>query len=79
MLKITKRILHKVLLNALFNPKDPGTMRVVLDVGNKEYYMTRAIEAIKNAQGRIDPINNLYLALRLITLTLVHEGEGADS
>lgn len=54
-------------------------MRVVLDVGNKEYYMTRAIEAIKNAQGRIDPINNLYLALRLITLTLVHEGEGADS
>lgn len=45
------RDLKKTANESLFNPSKPDTkQRILLDVGNPEYYMTKALEIISEAK-----------------------------
>lgn len=49
-MKVTKTRLSKILRNCIWNPRDPGPMRPIVDVGGTEYYARRAIECINRGQ-----------------------------
>lgn len=42
----TKTQITRILNECKFNPKTPGTLKIIADVGSIEYYQTRAIELI---------------------------------
>lgn len=78
------RQLKTVLLESLFNPqsKEIGSLRFVLEVDNPEYWLTRAMEYINEAQESyethqrtlddsylIQTSNKLRLAISLLALT----------
>ena len=43
--------LRKVLNQSLINPQKPGPFRVVIDVGNPQYWRTKALELIAEANN----------------------------
>jgi hypothetical protein len=43
--------LRKILLESLINPKAPGKMKVIVDAGNPDYFVSRAAEGIRAAQS----------------------------
>lgn len=45
---VTLTKIRKVLRDAAVNPRKPGPIRIIADVGNPDYYDNRAIEAIKS-------------------------------
>ena len=45
-MKITKRQLQATLRESVFTPRDPGPLKVIIDVGNRDYYLRRAKEFI---------------------------------
>lgn len=47
---ITLTNVRKVLKAAIFNPRKPGPMKIVSEVGSREYYELRAIEEIHAAR-----------------------------
>ncbi len=61
MSKITKTLLRRTIKDVMPDPKEPGTFRVIADVGNIEYYEQRAIEALRDGD-RILAIQLLILA-----------------
>lgn len=54
--------IRKILKQAVFNPRKPGPMKIVAEMGNSQYYKMRAIEAISN--------NELYQAIKLLALAI---------
>lgn len=71
--------IRKVLRNCQFNPREPGPMKVVADCGDKNYYMTRAIEMIhtsKDAGVGYDVAGGLRQAIGLLALALAEIESG---
>lgn len=74
-LKITKRQIDAVLRNASFRPSDLGPMRVIMDVGDADYFVTRAQEYLflaANSPTLAQRKNYLEMSIRLTALALVH-------
>lgn len=45
--RILKRQIQKILAKSLFNPSEPGPIKVICDVSNDpKYFITRAVEVL---------------------------------
>jgi hypothetical protein len=68
---------RKLLKEAAFNPRKPGKMQIVADVGSATYYETRAQILITEAKAaRLGGMEKIYKelmldALRLLTLAIM--------
>ncbi len=49
MMKITYTSIKSFLNKCVFNPKKPGPLSIISDIGNPDYYERRATEYIKEA------------------------------
>lgn len=54
-LQVTKTDIRKVLAESAFDPRENSPLRIVAEVGDPIYYMTRATELIRDAQ--VYPVN----------------------
>jgi hypothetical protein len=71
-LKITKRQLQAALRESVFTPKDPGPLKAIVDVGNRDYYIRRAKEFLDlSLENGSYPY--LTLAISLIALAKLTE------
>lgn len=71
--KISKTQLSKILNDCKFNPRESGPFKIIADVGNTDYYKTRAIEFITCADGSCDSKESLQSAIALLALALANE------
>lgn len=77
-MKITKRKLDAILRTASFQPSDLGPMRVIMDVGDSDYFIKRAQEYLilaSNSPTYAQTGQYLIMALRLTTLAAAHNEE----
>lgn len=67
-MKITYTQIKSFLNKCVFNPKKPGPLSIIADIGNANYYENRAIEFIKEAQfiDCMTPDNMLYYDDKII-------------
>jgi len=76
-MKITAVQIRKVLKEALFSVKTDRQMGVISDVGDREYYIKRAIEVLtrvdKNYFADID--GSIIMAIRLLVLAKINSDE----
>jgi len=77
MSKVSKTQIVKILNDCKFNPRKPGPLKVIADVGNTDYYCRRAIEFIKDAKQEElhpgDKENYLTNAIALLALAIANE------
>lgn len=50
-MKLSKKLINLVLSSCKFDPNLPGPMKIVIDVGDSEYYKKRAVELIRSTIG----------------------------
>ena len=62
---------RKVLREAQFNPREPGTMKIVAEQGSPEYYLHSAIVAIEQAKTHSGE-QYINQAIRLLTLARIY-------
>lgn len=74
-MKITKRQVQVTLRESVFTPRDPGPLRAIIDVGNREYYIRRAKEFLDRA---IETKSNAQLTLAISLLALAKLSENDD-
>lgn len=67
--KVSKTQITKILNDCKFNPRVPGPLKVIADVGNTDYYCRRAIEFIKCSTSN-DGMKN---AIALLALAIANE------
>lgn len=75
---MNKRQITKALREAAFTPNKPGPLKIIADVGNTDYYITRAIEflALSLESPSYDQCTYyLNMALSLIALAKVEINE----
>ena len=65
----TKAAIRKILSECVFNPREPGPLKVIADVGNEDYYITRATELLKRAETDQAKVN-IRSAISLLALAL---------
>ena len=74
---VTLTMIRQSLKSCQFNPKTPGPMKVIADIGNKDYYLVRALECITAAKGtgvgRRLSKEHTTKAIQLLALALVTE------
>ena len=71
MRNISKTALAQLFKNKIsFDPRVPGPMKIMADIGNNEYYKLRAIECIQNGQ--------LILAIRLLLFVVWSHCDGQE-
>lgn len=67
--------MRTVLMEALFDPRDPGPMQVLIDMNDSKYYEARAIEFIKETNLDYYDLNfyhdNIKKAIGLLTLARI--------
>ena len=68
----TKSLISKILNTCKFNPRVPGPLRIISDVGNTDYYMNRAIEFIEGAKHE-NQRDRLLSAIALLALAIANE------
>ncbi len=73
MSQITKTKITQILNACKFNPRIPGPLKIIADVGNNEYYKSRAIEFITGANGIADDKEDLEYAISLLALAIANE------
>jgi beta-N-acetylglucosaminidase len=69
--KITYTGIEKFLIRCKWNPKNPGTLKIISDVGNPDYYENRAKEFISEAskiKDKEEYDKNIINAVRLLVL-----------
>ncbi len=68
---MNKTQIAKKLRESIFAPNKPGPFKIIVDVGNSEYYIKRSIELLRHSeiqatpvqkQSRIDAISLIALA-----------------
>lgn len=69
---ITAKQIKKVLTDSYFNPKLPGPMRIIAEVGSEEYYITRTREIISSPDPTLD---SLRMAIQLLVLAYAEKDE----
>ncbi len=75
-MRVTKGKIDAALRSVSFKPTDPGPMRVILDVGDADYFMKRAEEFLisaSNSPTKAQRKDRLEMALRLTALALVYD------
>lgn len=72
-MKLTVTSMRKVLQNVMFNPKEAKHLKVLVETGNREYYIHSAINTLKTLPevGRFEAYIH---AIRLIILAMFTEG-----
>lgn len=73
-LKLNKTSVRQILRILEFDPKKPGSLKIILDSGNNTYYKFRAIEIINEAAINQN-IENLDLAIQLLILSILFDLE----
>ena len=63
--------LRAVLKEVPFNPKTPGTMKIVADQGDSGYYLRAATVCIHDALNKVHVSKNILHAIRLLILAEV--------
>jgi hypothetical protein len=73
-MKLNKRKIAAVLRESVFSPTDNPLMKVICDVGNTDYYITRAEEELFKAKqvGVVAANKHLTLAVSLLVLAKIH-------
>lgn len=61
----SKTSISKILKASIFDPRKPGPLSVITDVGSKRYFETRAIELIRE--------NRLEQAISLLALAIAND------
>jgi len=64
------RELRRTLSESHFNPNAKGLFQIIVDIGNPNYWETRAIELIREAQGN-KPGSKLYHELLRDAISLL--------
>jgi len=64
--------IRDILRSCQFNPKKPGPMKVIAEVGNPQYYRLRAIELLSGTPTELE----IKQAISLLALCLA---EGTDA
>jgi hypothetical protein len=62
--RVNKTQLQRILRESVFDPNEPGPLKVISDVGNVDYYRNRSIELISDG--------NLKLAIAVLALAIAH-------
>lgn len=72
--------IQRLLREAVFNPREPGVMKIVAQTENSNYFELRAIECVHEARalmiGSPNPAEykkQLITAIRLLTLAITEE------
>jgi hypothetical protein len=76
--RVTKRKISAALRDAIFTPSEDGSMKIIVDVGDMDYYIRRAQECLHKAiEAPLadDCKNHLKMALQLTALASVHNAE----
>lgn len=68
--------IRRILRECQYNPRQPGTMKIVADNGDINYYMTRAIEAIQTSRAQNNFTGGLRQAIQLLVLALAELENG---
>lgn len=68
---ITRNQLAATLRESVFTPSKPGPMQVVLDVGDVNYYIRRALEFVTFASENFTPDSRIMYLENAITLLAV--------
>ena len=68
---ITKRGITATLRESAFTPSTPGPLKVIIDVGNIDYYITRAIELCTLALESKSVMQKLAVLTKAISLLAV--------
>ncbi len=74
MSQITKTKITQILNACKFNPRIPGPLKIISDVGNPDYYKNRAIEFIE--QSKLEGCGErecLERAISLLALAIANE------
>jgi len=77
---ISLKALRKQLTKTMFDPREPGPMKIIADVGNIQYYVMRGIEFSHMANQAVtsdDAAVHLRNAMRCMLLALVIEDQDA--
>ncbi len=75
---ITKREIMAALRESAFSPKNDKSMKVILDVGDTDYYIRRAIElctVVLDNKDRTERLRELTWAISLLAVAKVKLGE----
>jgi hypothetical protein len=64
------RAIQRLLSSCAFNPNEPGPMKVIVDVGDPNYYLNRAVEMIRESQNA-NLIPSVKWALRQRAISLL--------
>ncbi len=67
-MKITKRRIQETLRESVFTPRDPGSLKAIIDVGNRDYYIRRAKELLDLTLEEDGSNIHLTMAISLIAL-----------
>jgi len=77
---ITKRKIAAALRASAFSPKNDKPMKVILDVGNEDYYVRRAIELLTIVLDNKDTnerLRELTWAISLLAVAKVRIGDSS--
>lgn len=71
---MTKTKITKILNDCKFNPRKPGPLKVVADVGDTDYYIKRAIEILTSEANTLGKDKEyMKRAISLIALAIANE------
>ncbi len=66
-MKITKRRIQETLRESVFTPRDPGSLKAIIDVGNRDYYIRRAKELL---DWTLEDGSNIHLTMAISLIAL---------
>ena len=74
----SKTAIAKVLREAVFDPREPGPLKIIADVGQADYYVRRAQEFLVPpvAGSPVVPSLNIKNAIALLALAVVTNDNG---
>ena len=80
--KVNQRQIAAALREAVFTPGKPGSLKIIADTGNVDYFIRRAIETLKyslSSPTKNQKTDYLTIALSLIALSKVTINEQISS
>ena len=66
---MNKTQISKKLKDSVFAPNKPGPLKIIADVGNSDYYITRAIELLRRSE--VQEKADLKRAMRVDAISLI--------
>ena len=72
---LSQKSISSILMEAKFNPKEPGPMKVIASMEDPKYYRQRAIEEIADAGLQQNGRGNLFRAIKLLVLAIFFMSE----